>query len=116
MGTSKYKKPDEKGTGKTKQEKVENKLVKGQDDAMSAVAAATPVSLPQCLHHARQLHALLVTLSIPLANPAYTALVCLSLQAGTLTAQSSTWTRRSRQRKGNVRLWTYSYLLQAYCG
>ncbi|KAL7532221.1 hypothetical protein ACHAXR_004495 [Thalassiosira sp. AJA248-18] len=87
-----------------------------RDDDTKPAAAITNISLDQRLHHARQIHALLSSLNIPLIEQAYTALIRLSSRAGDFDRAEKYLDEAEKTQQCKVKLRMYSSLLRAYCG
>ncbi|KAL7434487.1 hypothetical protein ACHAXM_004374 [Skeletonema potamos] len=70
----------------------------------------------QRLNHARQIHSLLTQLNIPCIEPAYTALIRLSVRVGNYSLAEEFLNEAERTSQCKVKLRMYSSLLRGYCG
>jgi len=85
-----------------------------REDAKSTIT--TNISLERRLHHAKQIHALLSSLNIPLIDQAFTALIRLASRAGDFDRAEKYLDEAEKTQQCKIKLRIYSSLLRAYCG
>ncbi|KAL9178496.1 hypothetical protein ACHAXT_001834 [Thalassiosira profunda] len=81
-----------------------------------ATTNATTISLQERLRHAREIHALMSKLDMPLTEQAYTAIIRLACRAGEWEQAEGYLDEAERTPQCKPKLRMYSSLLRAYCG